>query len=116
MLFGVGVEWSDRAPAPTRWVRQTAFFPKGDSEQMTSLLWAKDYANTPVEGSLTELLRRLLKALLRPDALSRLGPEEHSFCAAGECAVVYFQNAETLSVTGVLTQAGPRLGAPPTEG
>jgi hypothetical protein len=67
LFFETGGEWRDRAPTPSRWVRQTALFPKGESGQLTSLLWANDYANTPVEGSLTEQLRRLLP---RPDARS----------------------------------------------
>jgi bacterioferritin-associated ferredoxin len=41
-----------------------------------------------------EIERITLKALLRPDALARLGPEEHRFCATPECPVVYFHNAE----------------------
>jgi len=60
LFFEPGVEWTDRAPAPSRWVRQTALFAKGGSGSLTSLLWANDYANAPVEGSLTEQLRRLL--------------------------------------------------------
>ncbi len=34
-----------------------------------------------------------LKALLRPEALARLGPEEHRFCATAGCPVVYFDAA-----------------------
>ena len=60
LFFDRGVEWTDRAPAPSRWVRQTALFRKGETGQLTSLLWANDYAKTPVEGSLTEQLARLL--------------------------------------------------------
>lgn len=60
MLFEPGVEWTDRAPAPARWLRQTALFAKGEGGPMTSLLWANDYAAAPVEGSLQEHLRELL--------------------------------------------------------
>lgn len=41
-----------------------------------------------------EIQRITLKALLRPEALARLGPEEHRFCATADCPVVYFQDAE----------------------
>jgi copper chaperone CopZ len=59
LFFEPGAEWTDRAPVPSRWVRQTALFAKGAGGQMTSLLWTNDYAGAPVEGSLTEQLRRL---------------------------------------------------------
>jgi len=59
LFFEAGAEWTNRAPAPSRWVRQTALFAKGEGRELTSLLWANDYANAPVEGSLTEQLRRL---------------------------------------------------------
>ena len=44
-------------------------FPKGESGQLTSLLWANDYASAPVEGSLTEQLRRLLPRPLARSAV-----------------------------------------------
>ena len=69
LLFEPGAEWTDRAPMPSRWVRQTALFPKGESGQLTSLLWANDYASAPVEGSLTEQLRRLLPRPLARSAV-----------------------------------------------
>jgi copper chaperone CopZ len=59
LFFEPGTEWTDRAPLPSRWVRQTALFPKGEDGKLTSLLWTNDYANAPVEGSLTEQLKRL---------------------------------------------------------
>jgi len=49
-----------------------------------------------------EVERITLKALLRSDALARLGPEEHLFCATHECPVVYFQNAEVFRREDVL--------------
>lgn len=49
-----------------------------------------------------EVERITLKALLRPDALARLGPEEHRFCATRECPIVYFQNAEVFRREDVL--------------
>lgn len=61
LFFEPGIEWTDRAPAPSRWVRQTALFPSDQGGEPTSVLWANDYASTPVEGSLTEHLRRLMK-------------------------------------------------------
>jgi copper chaperone CopZ len=60
LLFAPGVEWTDRIPAPARWVRQTALFAKGENGTMTSLLWANDYAAAPVEGDLGEHLRALV--------------------------------------------------------
>ena len=67
LFFEPGGEWTHRAPVPSRWLRQTALFHKAESGQLTSLLWANDYANTPVEGSLAEQLTRLLP---RPNASS----------------------------------------------
>jgi copper chaperone CopZ len=61
LMFEPGVEWLDKAPAPSRWVRQTAMFRAGAGGEPTSVLWANDYASTPVEGSLTEHLRRLVQ-------------------------------------------------------
>lgn len=58
LFFEPGTEWTDRAPMPSRWVRQTALFPKGEGG-LTSLLWTNDYATAPIEGSLTEQLERL---------------------------------------------------------
>ena len=49
-----------------------------------------------------EIERITLKALLRPEALARLGPEEHRFCATPECPVVYFQNAAVFRREDVL--------------
>ena len=43
-----------------------------------------------------------MKALLRPDALARLGPEEYRFCGTPECPVVYFQNTEVFRREDVL--------------
>jgi copper chaperone CopZ len=60
LLFAPGVEWTDRMPAPARWVRQTALFAKGEGGAMTSLLWANNYAAAPVEGDLREHLRALV--------------------------------------------------------
>jgi hypothetical protein len=34
--------------------------------------------------------RITLKALLRPQVLGRLGPDQHSFCATPDCPIVYF--------------------------
>jgi copper chaperone CopZ len=59
LFFEPGTEWTDRAPMPSGWVRQTALFQKGESGTLTSLLWTNDYGNAPVEGSLTEQLERL---------------------------------------------------------
>ena len=61
MFFEPGIEWTDRAPVPSRWVRQTALFSSDQGGEPTSVLWANDYASKPVEGSLTEHLRRLLR-------------------------------------------------------
>jgi copper chaperone CopZ len=59
LFFAPGTEWTDRAPAPSRWVRQTALFGAGEGEEPTSLLWTNAYASAPIEGSLVEELRRL---------------------------------------------------------
>jgi hypothetical protein len=59
LFFEPGREWTDRTPTPSRWVRQTALFAKGGDASLTSLLWTNDYASAPIEGSLTEQLRRL---------------------------------------------------------
>jgi hypothetical protein len=59
LFFEPGAEWTDRAPLPSRWVRQTALFPKGEGGNLTSLLWTNDYASAPIEGSLAEQLKRL---------------------------------------------------------
>lgn len=60
LFFEPGTEWTERAPAPSRWVRQTARFASGESGGLTSLMWRNDYASPPVEGSLTEELRKLV--------------------------------------------------------
>lgn len=49
-----------------------------------------------------EIERITLKALLKPEALARLGPEEHHFCATSECPVVYFQNVQVFRTGDVL--------------
>jgi hypothetical protein len=59
LFFEPGVEWAGRAPRPSRWVRQTARFGNEDGE-LISLMWKNDYASPPLEGSLTEELRKLL--------------------------------------------------------
>lgn len=41
--------------------------------------------------------RITLKALLRPQALERLGPDRHSFCATPDCPIVYFRVGEAFS-------------------
>ena len=58
-FFDAGAEWKERAPTPSRWVRQTARFAKGEGGALTSLLWINDYGKAPIEGSLTDELRRL---------------------------------------------------------
>jgi copper chaperone CopZ len=65
LFFEPGIDWNDRAPVPSRWVRQTALFPSNQGGEPTSVLWANDYASAPVEGSLTEHLRRLLRPVTR---------------------------------------------------
>jgi mercuric ion binding protein len=59
MFYDAGASWRDRAPAPTHWVRQTARLQR-DGKGLISLMWIDDYAHPPVEGSLTEQLRRLV--------------------------------------------------------
>lgn len=61
LLFEPGIEWKDTAPTPSRWVRQTALLPGEGGSAPTSILWANDYSNAPVEGSLAEHLRRMVK-------------------------------------------------------
>jgi len=68
LFFEPAIEWTDRAPVPSRWVRQTALFPSDQGGEPTSVLWVNDYASKPVEGSLTEHLRRLMTATATPDA------------------------------------------------
>lgn len=68
-FFEAGADWRDRAPTPDRWVRQTARFAKGESGELTSLLWINDYAKAPIEGSLTEQLRRLAPQLVARGAV-----------------------------------------------
>ena len=58
MFYDAGTSWGDRAPAPANWVRQTARLQR-DGKGLISLMWIDDYAHPPVEGSLTEQLRRL---------------------------------------------------------
>lgn len=67
LFFEPGTEWAARAPAPSRWVRQTARFGGGKGGGLTSLMWRNDYASPPVEGSLTEELRKLV-----PGAMARV--------------------------------------------
>ncbi len=67
LFFEPGVEWTGRAPRPSRWVRQTARFGDGVSE-LVSLMWRNDYASPPFEGSLTEELRKLLPTVTRTSA------------------------------------------------
>ena len=69
LVFDPGIEWTDRAPAPSRWVRQTALFPSDRGGEPTSVLWANDYGSTPIEGSLTEQLKRLVRP--RPSAAAK---------------------------------------------
>lgn len=59
-FYDAGTEWRERAPAPAHWVRQTARLPR-DGKGLISLMWIDDYARPPVEGSLTEQLRLLLR-------------------------------------------------------
>jgi mercuric ion binding protein len=56
MFYDAGAQWTGRAPAPAYWVRQTARMQRDGS--LVSLMWIDDYARPPVEGSLTEHLRR----------------------------------------------------------
>lgn len=42
-----------------------------------------------------------VKALLRPEALSRLGEAEHRFCATPSCPIVYFGHREAFDQTDV---------------
>lgn len=57
MFYDPGAQWIDRAPKPASWVRQTARMQRGD-DGLVSLMWIDDYARPPVEGSLTDYLRR----------------------------------------------------------
>lgn len=57
-----------------------------------------------------EVERITLKALLRPEALSRLGPEDHSFCATRDCPVVYFQDASVYRREDVLVPVFQKEG------
>jgi hypothetical protein len=66
LFYEPGIEWTDRAPTPSRWVRHTALFPSDQGRAPASVLWANDDASMPVQGSLTEHLRRLMT----PDARS----------------------------------------------
>lgn len=46
-------------------------------------------------GTMGRKVQRVtLKALLRPEALARLGAPEHRFCATPDCPVVYFGRNE----------------------
>lgn len=67
-FFEPGVEWTERAPRPSRWVRQTARFGNGASE-LISLMWRNDYGSPPFEGSLTEELRKLVPSVTRTSAV-----------------------------------------------
>jgi copper chaperone CopZ len=56
MFYDAGAQWAGRAPAPAYWVRQTARMQRDG--HLISLMWIDDYGRPPVEGSLTEQLRR----------------------------------------------------------
>jgi hypothetical protein len=60
LLFDAGVEWKERAPGPSRWLRQTALLPSDAGGPPRSVLWADDYGNAPTEGILAEHLSRLV--------------------------------------------------------
>lgn len=62
LFFDPGVEWTDGAPVPARFVRQTARFGGEKDGTLVSLMWKNDYASPPIEGSLTEELQRLLSS------------------------------------------------------
>jgi len=68
LFFEPGVEWTGRAPRPSRWVRQTARFGDGEGE-LISFMWRNDYASPPFEGSLTQELRKLLPGVTRTSAV-----------------------------------------------
>jgi copper chaperone CopZ len=59
-FYDAGTEWRERAPMPAHWVRQTARLQR-DGKGLISLMWIDDYARHPVEGSLTDQLRLLLR-------------------------------------------------------
>jgi copper chaperone CopZ len=59
LFFEPGVEWAGRAPVPARFLRQTALFAEGTDGGQVSLMWKNDYASAPIEGSLSEELRKL---------------------------------------------------------
>ncbi len=62
LFFEPGVEWAGRAPVPARFLRQTALFGEEKDGGHVSLMWKNDYASAPIEGSLSEELRKLSPA------------------------------------------------------
>ena len=61
MFFDRGVKWADTPPRPFHFVRHMGRI----GENGESLMWIDDYAHEPVEGSLSEQLRRIEKEWMR---------------------------------------------------
>ncbi len=69
LFFDPGAEWAGKAPRPSRWVRQTARFARGNGGSLISLMWRNDYVSPPFEGSLTDALRSLVASAARASAV-----------------------------------------------
>lgn len=56
LFYDPGVPWTDRIPAPARWVVQVGYEEGGPSR-----LWMDDFSRPPVDGDLMKILRKLVR-------------------------------------------------------
>lgn len=64
MFFDKRVAWQDVPPRPTRYVRHLGRIVEHGDEYL-SLMWVDDYSNPPVEGHLSEQIRRLGDSMVK---------------------------------------------------
>jgi hypothetical protein len=59
LFYDPGVSWTDRIPAPGRWVVQVGYEEDGPSR-----LWMDDFSRPPADGDLVKILRDLVREQL----------------------------------------------------
>lgn len=88
-FYPPGLEWTDRPPTPTHWLKQTAFFPSPSSHPShspysshlrsddlpprslfrrgpTALFWQDSFANPPFESDWFDALRDVMASMPAP--------------------------------------------------
>lgn len=66
LFYEPGVEWTEKAPSPTAWIKQIMFWEEAP-DKTTGLSWKNDFARPPFRSNLFDELRALMKSVAAPN-------------------------------------------------